>query len=390
MDLARARMTRMSGADPSPPRAPRVSGPATLAARAAVTRSLADLPAGTRLLVACSGGPDSLALAVTVAHASAAAGWVPRALVVDHGLREGSAAEARDVVARLGAIGLPAAAVRVRPDGAGGPENRAREARWAALRAEADGDLVLTGHTMDDQAETVLLGLARGSGARSLAGMRERDDDVRLPFLRLRRAQTLAVCEELGLEPVLDPTNAADGPWRAGDGSALRRAAVRDRALPALADALGVDPVPALARTAAHHRRDDDELSAQAERLLADAVAAARPPGGRGPAGSIGADGDAPGAGPDVGGRDRRETDDGRADVILDAATLAAAPAAIRTRALRSAGALAGWRPGDVKAAHVEGLDALVAAYSGQGRLALPGIEAWRSCGRLLLGPRDD
>jgi tRNA(Ile)-lysidine synthase len=278
----------------------------------------------------------------------------------------------------------------VRPDGAGGPENRAREARWAALRAEADGDLVLTGHTMDDQAETVLLGLARGSGARSLAGMRERDDDVRRPFLRLRRAQTLAVCEELGLEPVLDPTNAADGPWRAGDGSALRRAAVRDRALPALADALGVDPVPALARTAAHHRRDDDELSAQAERLLADAVAAARPPAGRGPAGSIGADGDAPGAGPDVGGRDRRETDDGRADVILDAATLAAAPAAIRTRALRSAGALAGWRPGDVKAAHVEGLDALVAAYSGQGRLALPGIEAWRSCGRLLLGPRDD
>ncbi|MGO1561660.1 MAG: tRNA lysidine(34) synthetase TilS [Actinomycetaceae bacterium] len=383
----------MSGADPSPPRAPRVSGPATLAARAAVTRSLADLPAGTRLLVACSGGPDSLALAVTVAHASAAAGWVPRALVVDHGLREGSAAEARAVVARRGEIGLPGAAVRVRPDGGGGPENRAREARWAALRAGANGDLVLTGHTMDDQAETVLLGLARGSGARSLAGMRERDDDVRRPFLRLRRAQTLAVCEELGLEPVLDPTNAADGPWRASDGSALRRAAVRDRALPALADALGVDPVPALARTAALHRRDDDELSAQAECLLADAAAAARPPAGAGPAdpaGTAGTHGDAPGAGSGVEGGGRRETDEPRADVILDAATLAAAPAAIRTRALRSAGALAGWRPGDVKAAHVEGLDALVAAYSGQGPLALPGIEAWRSCGRLILGPRDD
>ncbi|MGO1834323.1 MAG: tRNA lysidine(34) synthetase TilS, partial [Actinomycetaceae bacterium] len=195
----------MSGAAPTPPRAPRVSGPATLAARAAVTRSLADLPAGARLLVACSGGPDSLALAVTVAHASAAAGWVPRALVVDHGLREGSAAEARDVVARLDAIGLPAAAVRVRPDGGGGPENRAREARWAALRAEADGDLVLTGHTMDDQAETVLLGLARGSGARSLAGMREHDDGVRRPLHGQRRAQTHAVCAGLDLEPVLDP-----------------------------------------------------------------------------------------------------------------------------------------------------------------------------------------
>ncbi|MGC5615197.1 tRNA lysidine(34) synthetase TilS [Georgenia sp. Z1491] len=351
------------------PRHPKVSGPATLAARRAVRESLADLPPGAHVLVACSGGPDSLALAVTVAHLAPAAGWLARALVVDHGLREGSASEARDVVARLDTIGLPATSVRVDADaGPGGPEARARDARWAALRAHADDPpvVILTGHTMDDQAETVLLGLARGSGARSIAGMRAAEDGVRRPFLQLRRTQTVGVCDELGLVPLHDPTNAADGPWRAADGSALRRAAVRDRALPALADALGVDPVPALARTAEQARRDDDALTADAEALL-DAALHAR--------------------------ADAAPTDNAGAPphahapvLVLDVATLAAAHPAVRSRALRAAGERAGWRPGDVKAAHLAALDALVTDYDGQGPTMLPGgVVARRACGRLML-----
>ncbi|MGC5627509.1 tRNA lysidine(34) synthetase TilS [Georgenia sp. Z1344] len=367
-------------------RHPRVSGPATLAARRALRTALADLPPGTRVLVACSGGPDSLALAVTVAHLVPEAGWVAEALVVDHGLRAGSAGEASDVVARLRAVGLAASATSVDAgSGTGGPEARARDARWAALRARAaapggaaapeDTAVILTGHTMDDQAETVLLGLARGSGARSLAGMRAVEPGVRRPFLTIRRAQTLAVCDELGLTPVIDPTNAADGPWRAADGTALRRAAVRDRALPALADALGADPVPALARTAFQARRDDDALTERADALLADALL-------------------------DDARRSRAATratdDDGPASssdpvMTLDTAVLAAAHPAVRTRALRAAGERAGWRPGDVKAAHLEALDALVTRYTGQGPAALPGgVLARRCCGRLMLSRRTD
>ncbi|MPV90421.1 tRNA lysidine(34) synthetase TilS [Georgenia ruanii] len=334
--------------------------PAVAAARSAVRATLADLPPGARVLVACSGGADSLALAAAAAFVAPRAGWLASAVTVDHGLQPGSADVARHAAARCRALGLAATVRAVEVPGgsggrgAGGPEAAARTARYAALAAaarEAEAAAVLLGHTLDDQAETVLLGLARGSGARSLAGMAPARGPWRRPFLALRRAQTEAVCRALGLDFVLDPGNAAAGPWRAADGTALRRAAVRERVLPALADALGPGVVPALGRTAAQLRRDADLLDGLAADLLAQALV------------------------------------DGAA-VVLDVTVLAAAHPALRTRALQTAALRSGAAPGALAAVHVEALDALVAAYHGQGPVQLPGgVVARRACGRLSLGP---
>ncbi|KAE8762293.1 tRNA lysidine(34) synthetase TilS, partial [Georgenia thermotolerans] len=256
--------------------------PAVAAARSAVRENLADLPPGARVLVACSGGADSLALAAATAFVAPRAGWLAAAVVVDHGLQPGSADVARQAAAHCRTLGLEATVRAVEVPGgsggrgAGGPEAAARTARYAALETTAEDTgaaAVLLGHTLDDQAETVLLGLARGSGARSLAGMAPARGPWRRPFLSLRRAQTEAVCHALGLDFVLDPGNAGAGPWRAADGTALRRAAVRERVLPALADALGPGVVPALGRTAVHLRRDADLLDDLAADLLARALA---------------------------------------------------------------------------------------------------------------------
>lgn len=342
--------------------------PDVAAARVAVRAALAPFGPGTRVLVACSGGADSLALAATTAFLAPRLGLVAGSVTVDHGLRPGSTAEAYAVAARCRALGLEPAVVTTAVVGdRGGPEAAAREARYAALRRAADelgaGSVVLLlGHTMDDQAETVLLGLARGSGARSIAGMPEVTElpgrpgaaavVLVRPFLGLRRASTEQVCRDLGLEWVADPTNAADGPWRAADGSPLRRAALRDRALPALVDALGPGVVPALARTAAQLRRDEDYLDAAARDLLARA----------------------------------RQAAPEEAAVAVDVAVLAGAHAALRTRALLTVALEAGAPPGDLKAVHVTELDRLLTDYHGQGPVPLPGgVEARRACGRLVV-----
>lgn len=344
-----------------------MAGPprAVAAARTALREALADCGPGTRVLVACSGGADSLALAVTTAFLAPRQGLVAGAVTVDHGLRPGARAEAEAVAQRCAALGLSPALVRsVDVTGAGGPEGAAREARYAALRAaarEVGGGrvVVLLGHTADDQAETVLLGLARGSGGRSLAGMPPRWTEgpctfVR-PFLSLRRSDTEAVCRAAGLAWVTDPTNAAAGPWRAADGSPLRRAAVRERVLPALVDALGPGVVPALVRTAEQLRRDEDHLDDAGRELLRRARAAAGTPAGD------------------------------HVDVV-DVATLATAHPAVRTRALRRAVLEAGATPGDLKAVHVAELDRLVTDHRGQGPVPVPGgLEVARRCGRLVV-----
>ena len=214
---------------------------------------------GTAVTCAVSGGADSLALLVL----AVSAGCVTTAVHVDHGLRSGSAAEA-DVVAmaaaRFGA-GFRAVRVTVAP----GPnlEARAREARYGALPHD-----VLTGHTADDQAETVLLNLLRGAGTAGLAGMR-RD---RRPLLDLRRAETVALCAELGLSPVVDPTNTSP---------AWRRNRVRRELLPLLDDIAERDVVPVLGRQADLLRDDEDlldELAAVIDVTDARALAAAPRP----------------------------------------------------------------------------------------------------------------
>ena len=151
--------------------------PSVAAVRHAVRRGLADLDPGARLVVACSGGADSLALASATVFEGRDQGWYVVGATVDHGLQEGSDARADAVVAQLAALGVDeTVAARARVEAPGlGPEAAARAARYAVLeqiRESFDADVVLLGHTRDDQAETVLLGLARGSGGRALAGMR--------------------------------------------------------------------------------------------------------------------------------------------------------------------------------------------------------------------------
>lgn len=312
----------------------------------------------TSIVVGLSGGADSLALALVSIDAAARAGIPVVTVTVDHGLRAGSDEEARrvaDLACSLGARGI-VETVRVGRTGGGGPEASAREARRAALRGVAlcEGAPVLLGHTMDDQAETVLLRLARGSGPSSLRAIApvSRDGDgvtwLR-PLLGLRRGDTAGACEQAGLVPVEDPTNAIDGPWRAADGTPLRRCALRHLAIPALASALGVDPVPALARTAELCARDDDALSEWARELTRSAR-----------------------------GDEARQAPDpaGEGGFALGVRELAGAPRAVRTRALREAASAAG--VGSLSRANVDAVDALVVAWRGQGPIDLPGGSARR------------
>ena len=186
--------------------------PPVAAVRNAVRDCVSDLPAGALVLAACSGGPDSLAMAAALAFVAPRAGLRAGGITVDHGLQEGSASRAAAVAAALAGLGLePSRSVAVTVGSGGGPEAAAREARYDALSAaaaELGAAAVLLGHTLDDQAETVLLGLARGSGARSLAGMPPRRDVFRRPLLGLRRPVTVAACAAAGLDPWDDPHNA--------------------------------------------------------------------------------------------------------------------------------------------------------------------------------------
>ena len=216
--------------------------PAVAAVRNAVRRALADV-GREPVLVACSGGADSLALlAATVFEARRHQAHVV-GVTVDHGLQDGSAEHAARVVEQMAALGADeTVSVRVRVEAGGqGPEAAAREARYAVLEEVAGrfgSGVVLLGHTLDDQAETVLLGLARGSGARSLAGMRRSFPPYRRPLLDVTRAQTTAACAAAGIDVWLDPQN---------EDARFTRARVRHRVLPVLEQELGPGVAASLA-----------------------------------------------------------------------------------------------------------------------------------------------
>jgi tRNA(Ile)-lysidine synthase len=364
--------------------------PAVAAVRHAVRVSLADLEPGEKVLAACSGGPDSLALAAALAFEAPRAGLVAGGVTIDHGLQPGSGAQAQRVADVMTALGLSPAlsvAVTVRaPGGYGGsspgaappggygasprvappggrrgsapravvalraapypgPEAAARTARYAALAEAADSlgaARVMLGHTLDDQAETVLLGLARGSGARSLAGMAPNSGRYLRPLLGIRRDQTRAACTALGLEPWDDPQNRDP---------ALTRARVRDQLMPALEQALGPGVAAALARTAGLLRADADAL---------DGIAAAEADRLGGPAAA--------------------------GDHGWPAAELAALPEAIRHRVLRLAALTAGCPAGSLSHRHVARMDDLVTNWHGQRWADLPGgVRCGRRYGRLLI-----
>ncbi|MGI3780153.1 MAG: tRNA lysidine(34) synthetase TilS, partial [Janthinobacterium lividum] len=294
-------------------------------------------PSDSALLVACSGGPDSLALAAGVAQVAGRAGLPYAAVVVDHGLQEESAAiaeAARGVLTGLGYVDLAVVRVEVAVSSGSGPEAAARDARYAALQSERAlrGATLLLGHTRDDQAETVLLGLARGSGARSLAGMRVRGDGRLRPLLGLPRATALACCAELGLRPWSDPHNVDP---------AYARVRVRDRVLPVLEAELGPGVTAALARSAELLRADADLL----DQLAAEA-----------------------------GSTLQRAGD-------LDCAGLSALPVALRTRVLRRW--LRALGAHDLTADHVAAVDVLVTGWRGQGPAHLPGLRVGRTDGVL-------
>jgi tRNA(Ile)-lysidine synthase len=304
--------------------------PAVAAVRVAVRRLLAELrPAG--VLVACSGGADSVALSAATAFEAPRLGVPAGMVTVDHGLQEGSADWAAETAGLGRRLGLdPVLVRRVEVGTAGGPEAAARTARYAALTTAAGDWAVLLAHTLDDQAESVLLGLGRGSGPRSIAGMRPVDGRWLRPLLGVRRATTRAACAAERLPYRDDPHN---------DDPRFARVRLRTEVLPALEAALQGGVAEALARTAELLRDDLDAL---------DELAAAVTP-----------------AGP------------------LSADELRAHPRAIRTRVLRC------WAGIPLTAAQLRALDALVADWHGQGPVALPsGRTVRRVSGMLhLAGP---
>jgi len=313
--------------------------PPVATVRAAVRAALAGLHGPA--LVACSGGADSLALAAAAAFVGPRMG-VPVGLVtVDHRLQSGSAARAAAVAEWARSVGLaPVEVATVTVSGrSGGPEAAARDARYEALSSVAEhigAAAVLLGHTRDDQAETVLLALARGAGPRGLAGMPRRRGVFLRPLLDVARADTRKACAALGLAAWEDPHNTDD---------AYARSRVRADALPALVAALGPAVVANLARTASLVAADVELLDS----LAAEALAAARSAGG------------------------------------LSVEVLGGLPAAIRGRVLHAWARELGAPGAALSHRHVAALEALVTGWHGQGPTALPsGITVARRAGELV------
>lgn len=311
--------------------------------RSAVRPFLSQLTAGDVVLVAVSGGADSLALAAALLAESKDLLVRPIGVTIDHQLQSGSAAQADKVVAQLKGLGYTEVVSRpVNVDQSAGLESGARDARYAALHQIAEEENALhiyLGHTRDDQAETVLLGLARGSGARSLSGMAAINGKIIRPFLDVTREVTEQACKDLGFDIWSDPHNLNQD---------FSRVRVRTQVLPMMEKELGPGISDALARTASLLRDDADALDALADQTV------------------VGLD---------------------LADLDID--QLSALPKAVRTRVLRRAIYAQGAPGGAITADHVSAVEALVTSWHGQGEVSLPGgVKVARISGRLSLYAR--
>ena len=319
--------------------------PAIAEIRLAVRTALADLPEGATVIVALSGGADSLALAAATAFEAPKLGLRAASVTVDHGLQHDSAEVASRTAQAAAELGLDPLVVRVDVAGEGGPEAAAREARYRVLRdaaVDAGASAVLLGHTLDDQAETVLLGLARGSGAASLQGMapvREDEDGVRWvrPLLGVRRETTRAFCAASDLTPWDDPHNRDDR---------YARVRVRERVLPVLEDELGPGIAEALVRTSEQLREDAEAFDEMIHETIEDIVEHAE------------------------------------AGISVSVAALAANPAALRNRIIRlvvdSEFGVSLTRSQTIEVAR------LVTDWNGQGPIDLPECSAARRGGRIV------
>jgi tRNA(Ile)-lysidine synthase len=309
------------------------------AVRNAVRTWLENYEAGDTILVAVSGGADSLALAHALSVESKEYVISVIGVTIDHQLQEQSSAQAEKVKLQLKEFGMDCIIKKVTVNVKDGLEASARTARYEALQEvakEKNAVAVFLGHTRDDQAETVLLGLARGSGTRSLSGMAHHNGLYVRPLLEITRIQNERYCEELKLHFWNDPHN---------QNPEFARVRVRNEALPALEKSIGPGIAEALARSAHLLRDDADALDHWAK---------------------------------------REEIHLDLAD--LDCSHLEALPRAIRTRIIRAAIYAAGAPAGMVTLEHVSAVEALVSAWSGQGALNLPGgVKVERISGRLSL-----
>ena len=305
----------------------------------------APLAPGALVLVGLSGGADSLALAAATAFEAPRSGYRAGAVIVDHGLQSGSDAVAKHAAEQAAGLGLdPVLVERVQVDLHGGPEAAARAARHAAFDralAETGAERILLAHTLDDQAETVLLGLARGSGPSSLQGMLPDTGRLLRPFLGLRREQTRAFCADSRLGPWEDPHN---------DDPSYTRVRARSVVLPVLERELGPGVAEALARTAEQLREDDEALDGLALEWAQELVS---------------------------------QTEDGA--VALDVRGLAADPAALRQRIIRLV--VSAEFGVSLSRTHTLAVAALITDWHGQGPVDLPGVRVVRQNGLLTFHP---
>ncbi|MBT5847616.1 MAG: tRNA lysidine(34) synthetase TilS [Micrococcales bacterium] len=320
--------------------------PAVADVRRALRQSLQalQLEPESRVLVACSGGPDSMALAAAAAFEAPKLGLRVAAVIVDHGLQEQSAMVAAETAKKLDALGLDPVVIEkvsVSENGSG-PEAAARDARYQALeraRVLVSAELVLLGHNLEDQAETVLLGLTRGSGLRSIAGMQMLDAEKKLlrPLLQVSRETLRASCQDQDIEFWTDPHNSDPK---------FTRVRIR-QLLENLEHQLGPGFADALSRTAEMADEADAVVLNQAKLLLATAAA-------NNASGQIG----------------------------LTVSALADALPGIRRRAIFETALAAGAK--SVSRVQVLGVDELITNWHGQKKLALSGITVERVGDRIV------
>lgn len=301
-----------------------------------------DEVASPLVLVGLSGGADSLAMAAATAFEAPRAGARAGAVIVDHGLQEGSDAVAGRAAEQARGLGLdPVLVMRVDvAGGAGGPEAAARAARYDAFEralGETGAVGILLAHTLDDQAETVLLGLARGSGPTSMHGMAARSGRYLRPLLGIRRGDTVQFCADSGLEPWHDPHNADP---------AYARVRVRQSVLPVLETELGPGVAEALARTAEQLREDSAALDEMVLEFIEEICEPAE------------------------------------AGIAVSVAALAANPAALRQRVIRFV--VQSEFGVSLDRAHTLSVARLVTDWHGQKALNLPGIRVERNAGLLV------
>ena len=304
------------------------------------------IPVGALILIAVSGGADSMALAAATQFVASKRGLRVAAAIIDHGVQSGSAEVAERTAGVLQNRGFDSVVVRAVEVGTeGGPEAAAREARYLALMDisnELSASMIVTGHTRNDQAESVILGLTRGSGPGSVRGMPAFDGAIGRPLLDVTRETTVAACIAEGIEPWADPHN---------DDPSFTRVRIRNTVLPTLESELGPGIVDALARTAGLLRDDDDALD-----LLAAGMA--------------------------------RTVMSAEGGVSLDAEGTASKPRALRTRLIRLAAAEAFL----TTLSHTQTLavDALLTDWHGQKPIDVTGGSVVRQDGRLLFRPRSE